>query len=615
MMRGTGPDIVTGGLHVVLVAGCVAAALGVLLVLIRGTHRREWMAGMALLVAAQAALLITVLPESLMERWLVVLAGLAAAGAVAWACARPLVGRETWIVAAGAAVAPFRIPVPFGDAAPSLLLPLYLVLGLAVATCLRRHRAESSSPATAGSSAADADVAHAHGPSSEARDAGTGGVWVDRTVAAMLVVLLASATWSRSPDDAATDCALLLVPFAFLYIVLRGWVAADRVRLRGPAAALVAALTVSGSVGIWQWLTGNVWWNEKVIVANRFRADFRTNGLFFDPNIEGRQLVLALMVLVAWWACGRPGRRATAASVVAALVLAAGLWVTYSQSSLVALAAASTVLGVLLLPPRARRAAAALVAVGLVVGTPLALQVLVGSDRTGRGEVARSGLGIATDRVAIGQGLGAFERAYAQRAISRGDERPRLLASHTTPVTVLVEAGAVGALAYLALLAAAVTQALGRWRGEWPAPATAWALAALVALVAHSLLYAGFFEDPLTWAALALIASVAPQASRARPPGQGDRVLRPARDQVADGGGPASLAGFDGSGSDGDSRGTAGSRSPSMGEAIRPSAAPPATPLRTPTPLRPSPATPPTTAPAPVAMAVRSMLGSVGDMP
>jgi hypothetical protein len=61
-------------------------------------------------------------------------------------------------------------------------------------------------------------------------------------------------------------------------------------------------------------------------------------------------------------------------------------------------------------------------------------------------------------------------------------------------------------------------------------------LAAFVALVVHTMAYAGFFEDPLTWALLAIGASLAaadlgPRTTPAPPPGRsasGDPVRAPA---------------------------------------------------------------------------------------
>ncbi|HJS48765.1 MAG TPA: hypothetical protein VJ745_00450, partial [Gaiellaceae bacterium] len=79
-------------------------------------------------------------------------------------------------------------------------------------------------------------------------------------------------------------------------------------------------------------------------------------------------------------------------------------------------------------------------------------------------------------------------------------------ASHTTPFTVLAELGAVGFMLYLWLLAAAGWALVEVTRIE---RALGIGLAAvLVTLLVHSFLYAGLFEDPLTWGALALTAAV-----------------------------------------------------------------------------------------------------------
>src|SRR5690606_27718733 len=104
---------------------------------------------------------------------------------------------------------------------------------------------------------------------------------------------------------------------------------------------------------------------------------------------------------------------------------------------------------------------------------------------------------------------------------------PRLTASHTTPVTVLAELGIVGAACYLVLITAAISAAVARWRTlvvsrasdhsvtraartrrGWPEPSTIWASGALIAVFAHSMLYAGFFEDAVLWVALAVLASL-----------------------------------------------------------------------------------------------------------
>jgi O-antigen ligase len=72
-------------------------------------------------------------------------------------------------------------------------------------------------------------------------------------------------------------------------------------------------------------------------------------------------------------------------------------------------------------------------------------------------------------------------------------------ASHTIPVTVAAEQGLAGLVVYLALLVAALTRLL---RGAGRSPARAAVAAAFVALITHTMLYAAFLEDPLTWALL-----------------------------------------------------------------------------------------------------------------
>jgi hypothetical protein len=44
----------------------------------------------------------------------------------------------------------------------------------------------------------------------------------------------------------------------------------------------------------------------------------------------------------------------------------------------------------------------------------------------------------------------------------------------------------------------------------------------LLALFVHSLLYAGFFEDPLTWGVLGIAAALRPRPSPGRPSKGGD---------------------------------------------------------------------------------------------
>jgi len=102
------------------------------------------------------------------------------------------------------------------------------------------------------------------------------------------------------------------------------------------------------------------------------------------------------------------------------------------------------------------------------------------------------------DRPLWGYGAGSFEEEFRdQRKASR---RRAAAASHTIPVTIAAEQGAVGLAVYLVLLAAAFWRLLS---GAWSLPRAAVA-AAFAALTFHTLLYAAFLEDPLTWALLAV---------------------------------------------------------------------------------------------------------------
>ncbi len=102
--------------------------------------------------------------------------------------------------------------------------------------------------------------------------------------------------------------------------------------------------------------------------------------------------------------------------------------------------------------------------------------------------------------------------------------------SHTIPLTVAAEQGAIGLLAYLALMAAALRLVLGgvraRVRGGRPGiegVAAAAVAAAFAALVLHTFVYAAFLEDPLSWVLLALAGALA---------GHAQAGVRPEREAV-----------------------------------------------------------------------------------
>ena len=209
-------------------------------------------------------------------------------------------------------------------------------------------------------------------------------------------------------------------------------------------------------------------------------------------------------------------RRVALAATAAIVAIWIGLLFSFSQSSFFAL-----VVGVLASAAVVWRwrAAAALGLVAVVVVTvgfssPRVRHALTGNSEAGLEDVtsARSTLTANGVRLAaahpLGVGVGGFKRAYADRYDIPGRE-PKRAASHNTPVTVAAETGVPGLalFGWLLVTAFAVT-----FRGVRRTLAGRTALAcgvALAAIAAHSLFYAAFFEDPMTWGAMALAALAA----------------------------------------------------------------------------------------------------------
>ena len=158
-------------------------------------------------------------------------------------------------------------------------------------------------------------------------------------------------------------------------------------------------------------------------------------------------------------------------------------------------------------------AALALAATATVVVAPGAVGLGGRGDSfneatSGRGDLLGGGLDLFRARPVAGYGSGTFEDEYRRlRGATAADE---LAASHTTPVTVAAEQGTLGLLAYVALLVIALTALLRGARGSAARAAVA---AAFAALVFHTLVYAAFLEDPLTWALLAAGVALAPAAA------------------------------------------------------------------------------------------------------
>jgi putative inorganic carbon (HCO3(-)) transporter len=477
--------------------GGPTAALGLALLVLVPTRLLK-LAGLVLLAAGGGLFLPFLAPSDASVQLLLLAAPLALVVAAGLAV---LFVRYPWSLAFLAlAAVPARVPVSVGGVSASLLLPLYAVIagaGLALAWRLLRDEREA-----------------------RAKELG----WMSWPAALLVVWLGLSILWTIDLERGAVQLFFFVLPFGLLAVALARLPWNERAvawlyRLLAAMALLFAA------VGIWQWVTKDVFWNPRVIAWNVSAPFVRVNSLFWDPSMYGRFLVLAIVASVVVLLFQPPSRRDLAVGA-AVVVLWTGLLFSFSQSSFVALIVSVALLAALAWRWRAALAIGAIAAIMIPVGfASPALEgvreaLTSGSEArldratSGRATIVENGVRIAADRPAVGVGVGGFREAYADRLGLRRE--PEGGVSHTTPLTLAAEAGAIGLVLFAWLIAAAFLVALrGGLPGRDPAARAGIAVgAALAAVAVHSLFYNAFFEDPTTWGLLAL----AVVADRAREP-------------------------------------------------------------------------------------------------
>jgi O-antigen ligase len=415
---------------------------------------------------------------------LAALVGLAVLLALAVVGVRQVLRRPLIWFALLALALPFRVPIALGGEDASLLVPLYAVIGLGLlAWLLGRLR---------GTIAAEEDP---HTP-------------LDLPLAAFLAFLLVSTLWSADTHEAGVKAIFFYVPFTLLYLLVVAWW--PRAKAAAGALALVTvglALPVA-ALALVQYASRDIFWNRTLQQANVYSRFFRVNGIFYDPNILGRFLVVALLATLALAAL-RSARRELAALAGCGALMAAGLMVTFSRSSALMLIVGLAMLaawtfGLRRTATTVGAALALALAVAVVTNGPVR-EALTSGDRLekvseGRFDLVRGGLTIWREAPIEGAGLGGFQTRFTETLTPTQQARTRVLISHNAPITVLSEGGIIGFGLFAALLIAAAL-AIGRGnRALGPAGFLRWtALAALTGIVIHSLLYSALFEDPYTW--------------------------------------------------------------------------------------------------------------------
>jgi hypothetical protein len=473
-------------------ASAVLGAVGAPLLLLLGRNRVVFLAGFAAIVLAEVGLAYALVPDApgQMIQSALRIGALGVATVVVLALAAAFVRVPPAAPVALLVVAPFRLSVGLGSQQAFLLVPFYALLiaaTLALAYDVLRNRRQAAIPPLI-------------------------------AVPAAALVLLAglSLLWANDPRAGTIELVFFYFPFAMLLTIvartpLRDW------SWRALAAALVAVTSLFAAIGVYQaWTHTEILAKQDVQLANAYASFFRVTSVFQDPSVYGRHLVLGIVLLLTalWLDRVRP-----AIALPALLLLAAGLYFSYSQTSVAALFAAVVVVTWVAGDSWSRR---------VVLGAACALAVVAGvlvllaggGDSAGqvtsdRVPLAKVTLPVYTSHPLAGVGIGS------QPLMSRREEDARKQksknVSHTTPLTVAAELGTLGLLVYIGFLAA-----LGRalhltWRRNRP---VGLALAGcLTALVVQSLFYGGFFEDPFVWGIAALAAaalSLPPEASSPR---------------------------------------------------------------------------------------------------
>ena len=288
--------------------------------------------------------------------------------------------------------APFRLPVNLGAQDAFLLVPLYVVLASASLALLVRAFKGSVPALPIGLAGAAAAFAALDG---------------------------LSLLWALDLQEGSKELAFFVFPFAALLTVVARSPFASWLP-RALAVGVVGLAVVFAAIGLWQEKTHRIFFAHDLRVANTYTSFFRVTSVFKDPSIYGRHLVLAISVLIVLlWL--RKVRFLVAAPVVA--VIFAGLYFSYSQSSMAVLFAMAFLITIVVGDRTSRRIVIVAAVVGILVAGAIAGRALSNHSlrhaTSGRSRLVSVTARVIRNHPLVGVGVGSQPLASHNEAKTR----------------------------------------------------------------------------------------------------------------------------------------------------------------------------------------------------
>ena len=195
---------------------------------------------------------------------------------------------------------------------------------------------------------------------------------------------------------------------------------------RALAVIAIGRASAFAAVGLWQQATKELLFYEpKLEVANAYSPFFRVTSLFTDPSLYGRHVVLGFAVLLVLLG----GKIGVALAAPLMVLLFAGLYFSYSQSSMAALFVVTAAVTIVAGDRLARRAVLVATAVAVLVAAGfVGLQARDQSIReltSGRWQRAELTIDVVREQPLIGVGLGAQPKVSRELGAGRNAREAR----------------------------------------------------------------------------------------------------------------------------------------------------------------------------------------------